>query len=149
MKKQYDKSKTKPRMTASFYEKAFDSFNSMVDELRNLHPEFSHIFTYAETNTSLDAAADAVNYFKNNMPNVATRENIPTSISVNANRVLLKTNKFFSIEWSFKYDREGNITDLVATIATFTKDRNAEELETMIEVLKNSWSVKEITGKDK
>lgn len=135
---------TKPRLKVTMYEKAFETFSDMIFEFKNLHPEFLNIFTYADTDTSTDAANDVCEYFKTNMPNITNRTNLPMAISVSANKVSLKTNRFFSFEWSFKYDKEGNVTNLSAIITTFTKERNSDELNNMIASIQGSgWRVKE------
>lgn len=151
MRKQYDrpnrpaKQTNKPKMTMTLYSKEFESFSSLVEELKTLHPEFDNIFTYEEnSNHPMDAADDILKYFLKNNPNVIERTNLLMAVSVSATRATLKTNKFFTIEWSFKYTREGFITDLVATISTFTKEQNPEELNDMIVKLgEKSWNIVE------
>lgn len=150
-KKPFDKSKNKPKakMITTMYEKAFDSFKDMIDEFRNIHPEFSQIFTYDDDEVKPEyAASDALNYFSKNMPIIANRSNLPVSVSACANKVTLKTAKFFSVEWNFKYDKEGNITDLVAIITTFTRERNYEELDNLINSLEATWTKKEFQKKN-
>ena len=147
MKKQYDKPRTpkaKPKMTVTFYEKAFSSFLEMIEEFKKLHPEFSEIFNNNDDNEMYAdwAASDVLDYYKRNIPVIDQRKNLLMTVSIAANKVSLKTNKFFSVEWSFKYDRNCNISDLVAVITTFTKDNNPEELNAMIDILKDSWNVK-------
>lgn len=157
MKKQYDRTNrpsrpvNRPKMTMTLYSKEFESFSSLIEELKSLHPEFAEIFTYEEnSNHPTDAADDVLKYFLKHNPNVVKRENLPMSVNVTANRVALKTNKFFSIEWIFKYTREGFITDLVATISTFTKEQNPEELDNMITKLgEMSWNIVERPFKNK
>ena len=144
-KKPYEKNKTKDRskMTATMYEKAFNSFAEMVETLKNLHPEFKNIFIYDDEEVlPINSAVDVFNYFAQNMPNVTDKKNIPVSLSISANKVALKTSKFFSVEWNFKYDKDGKTSDLVATITTFTRERNYEELDEMIAKLTDSWTVK-------
>lgn len=138
------KPKTKARMIANSYEKEFESFEEMITELKSLHPEFNLIFTDHEENVdSYSTMAMVSNYFAENAPDVENRKNLPVSVTMSANRVVLKTAKFFSLEYSFKYDREGNISDLVATVTTFTKDVNPVELDEMVAMLLEGWSVKE------
>lgn len=150
MKKHFDKSQTKdrPKMTVAFYEKAFESFVDMVKELKTLHPEFCEIFNNPEEEMNAEwAIFDALSYFNNNSPVINERKNLPVSINITSNKVALKTNKYFSIEWTFKYDKDANISNLVATIGTFTKLKNSDELNAMIEILNNTWSVKVIENK--
>ena len=152
MKKPYDKSKTKdkPKMTVTMYEKAFESFTEMIDALRGIHPEFENIFIYDDSVVlPTDSAIDVMNYFAKNFPNATERKNIPVTISISANKVSMKTSKFFSFEWSFKYDKEGNISDLVSIITTFTREKNFEDLDNMISKLKESWNVKVVDNKKK
>ena len=140
------KPKTKARMIANSYEKEFETFEEMITELKSLHPEFNLIFTdHEEKVDSYTAMAMVSNYFAENAPDVENRKNLPVSVTMSANRVVLKTAKFFSLEYSFKYDREGVITDLVATVTTFTKDENPAELDEMVAMLLEGWSVKENT----
>ena len=148
MRKQFDKPRApknqKPKMTVTLYEKAFESISTMIEELKTLHPEFSNIFPYEDTATPRAAAYDVIKYFEDNLPDIETRSNLPMNIYVSSNRITLKTNMFFSIEWTFKYDREANITDLVATVTTFTKEQNSEELTSMIDKLVGAnWTIKE------
>lgn len=140
--KQYDKTKTKPRMKTTYFEKAFNSLAEMISELKTLHPEFVVIFPYEdEVVTPKDASSDVLKYFENFLPDVISGKNLPISISVAANKVSLKTLAFFSISWKFTYDRSGEISDLVATICTYTKEKNHPELDAMISTLEESWTV--------
>ena len=108
--------------------------------------KFINIFTQnaEEYNNPACLIDEVVRYISFNVPNVSTRFNLPVSLNITANRVALKTSKFFSVEWSFKYDKEGNISDITSVIGTFTKERNPEELDAMINILKDSWNVKEL-----
>ena len=151
MKKPFDRQNrpsrpaAKPKMTMTLFQKEFEVFSILIAELKELHPEFANIFTYEDNSDHpSDAAYDVLKYFEKFNPNVTKRENLPMSINVSANRVTLKTNHFFTIEWSFKYTREGFVTDLVATITTFTREQNSEELDAMITALgEKSWKVVE------
>lgn len=136
------KPKTKVRMNANSYEKEFETFEEMIEELKSLHPTFVEIFEETETD-SFGIMSSVLQYFAVNAPDVIERNNLPVNISVSANRVVLKTAKFFSFEYSFKYDKEGNITDLLSTVTTFTRDENPAELDEMIVKLVEGWSVKE------
>lgn len=139
--KQNEKS-FKPKFTLTIYQKSFKSIESMVKEFRELHPEFSNIFSYEETVIPSQMAHDALMYFANNNPDITNRTNLPLAINVSANKVSLKTNKFFSVEWSFKYDREGNISDLNASIGVFSREKNSNELEDLITNLTSySWKI--------
>ena len=138
------KPRTKVRMNATSYEKEFETFEEMIEELKSLHPELTEIFTIETTDAdSFNVMANVLQYFANNVPDVVERNNLPVSLNVSANRVLLKTAKFFSLEYSFKYDKEGKISDLLATVTTFTRDENPAELNDMIAKLLEGWSVKE------
>ena len=148
MNKQYNtkpnqhNQKPKAKMTITSYEKSFETFERMIEEFKTLHPEFPEIFNYEEVNINT-AIYDVLRYFNEHIPNVQERINIPMNVSISANKLSMKTNKFFSFEWSFKYDKEGNISDIVAAITVFTKERNYEELDAMIEILKNNWTLRE------
>ena len=147
MNKPYNKpnqntQRPRSKMTTLSYEKAFETFEGMIDELKTLHPELAEIFKYEETNVA-GAIYDVLRYFNDHMPNVQQKANIPMSVSISANKLTLKTTKFFSFEWNFKYDKDGNISDIVATVTAFVRERNFEELDAMIEILKSEWTVKE------
>ena len=139
------KPKTKARMIANSYEKEFETFEEMIVELKSLHPEFNLIFGDSSEDKvdSYTAMAMVSNYFAENAPDVENRKNLPVSVTMSANRVVLKTAKYFSFEYSFKYDREGNITDLLVTVTTFTRDENPAELDELVVKLLEGWSVKE------
>ncbi len=140
------KPRTKAKMLANSYEKEFETFEEMIEEFKSLHPEFTEIFTInAEDADSFTTMSNVLQYFANNAPDVVERNNLPVSITVSANRVALKTAKFFSFEFSYKYDKEGNITDLLATVTTFTREQNPAELDEMVAKLVEGWSVKENT----
>ena len=146
MKPKFNKNnnrKPKARMTTTSFEKEFTSIADMVDEFKTLHPIFLDIFVHDHTDTPDQAAYDVVEYYLNNVPNVTTRTNLPLALTVSANKVSLKTMKFFSVEWSFNYDREGNISNLVATITVFTKEKNSEETDKLMNTLTDLWSLKE------
>lgn len=144
MKQKFNKNnKKKTKMTITSFEKEFTSFTEMIDEFKTLHPEFLNIFTHEETGTSGAATYDVVEYYLNNIPNIATRTNLPLSISATANKVVFKTSKFFSFGWEFRYDKEGNITNPVATISVFTKEKNPEDVDKLMNKLTDLWSLKE------
>ena len=141
--KQYQNNqKPRPKMTTTSYEKAFETFEGMIEELETLHPEFKEIFNGEEVSIT-NAINEVLIYFNDHIPDPQQKTNIPMNVSISANRLSLKTNKFFSFEWNFKYDKEGNISDIVATVTTFNRERNFEELDAMIEILKETWNVKE------
>ena len=141
--KNSNRPKAKAKMTITSFEKEFESFGNMINEFKTLHPEFVNIFIHEETNTAEAAAYDVLEYYINNVPNVVERTNLPLSITVTANKVALKTCKFFSFEWSFTYDKEGTISNLVATISVFTKEKNTEDVDKLMNTLTNAWSLKE------
>lgn len=144
------KPRTKVRMLASSYEKEFETFEEMVREFKSLHPELNEIFAInPEDADSFTTMSSVLQYFANNAPDVIEANNLPVSITVSANRVMLKTAKFFSFEFSYKYNKEGIITDLLATVTTFTRDRNPAELNEMLEKLNEGWSVKDTNNNNK
>ena len=143
-----NKKPAKTRMIIKNYEKKFENFEEMVNNLRILHPEMDNIFVYEnyENVNPKDVAQDVLHYFANNMPDVVERLNLPVYMSISANNVALKTTKFFALKWQFKYDENGFIVDLSATVTTFSKDRNPEALEAMISALEyseNGWTLVE------
>ena len=135
---------TKAKLELTVYQKSFSSVESMIKEFKELHPEFLNIFTYEENNNPTQIANDVLMYFNNNSPDIGSMLNLPVAVSISSNKVSLKTNKFFSVGWSFKYDREGNISDLSSTIIVFTKDKNPDDLDNLIKNLNDySWSILE------
>ena len=133
---------TKQKLTVTIYQKVFNTIDEMIKEFRDLHPEFVNIFKYEENSYPDQVSNDVLLYFSNNHPDIANRTNLAASVNVSANKVSLKTNKYFSVEWSFKYDKEGNISNLVSTIGVFTKEKNHEDLDNLITNLNNySWEV--------
>lgn len=147
MKKNVSKN-TKPfvkkRLDTTTYEKKFKSFDELVNELRDLHPEFSNIFRYADdVVTPTNMLNDVANYFVDNMPNLETRENLPVSINLNANKVTLKTNRFFIVKWQFRFDNETKeVTNINALITVLKPTKLPQELTDMINILEDSWEVK-------
>ena len=139
------KPKTKARMLAKSYEKEFETFEDMIIELKSLHPEFTEIFVEDTEADAFGVMTRVLQYFAVNVPDVLERNNLPVSLNMSANRALLKTAKFFSFEYSFKYDKEGHISDLLATVTTFTREQNPAELDEMIVKLLEGWSEKENT----
>ncbi len=135
MKKQF----VKQKMIINNYEKKFESFNEMLAEFSVLHPEMDKIFPFKDVNHPKDAANDVLEYFTSNFPDVVGKENLPVSVFISKNRVTLKTSKFFTISWRFKFDNNGFISDLIATITTFTKENGKinEDLEAMIVALQD------------
>lgn len=136
---------TRPRpsnskLTTNVYEKKFNSFKEMVDELKTIHPEFGNIFIYDDEEVApKDAADDVLAYFSKNAPDVINRKCLPVSVSISSNRVTLKTAKFFTVGWQFKFDKNGFISDLSVRLTTFTKDdKVSDTMANMIECLENS-----------
>lgn len=138
----------KPKTIINTYEKKFESFNEMIDELRSLHSEISdNIFQY-EINNTKDAMNDILRYYSDNIPDITEKVNLHSSLTISANKVVLKTNKFFTIGWKFKYNKDGEISELVATVSTFTRENveNNVELQGMIDTIEtpeNGWSLLE------
>lgn len=131
------------KLMVTTYQKKFESFKQMVDEYKTLHPELRNIFLYDEENVyPTDAADDVLKYFTDNYPDSVKGVNLPVSVSISANRVNLKTAKFFSIGWQFKYDRNGYITNIDAIITVFTRNdgKNSKDLEDMIKTLDDAHS---------
>lgn len=137
----------KPKMTVTNYQMQFETLEDMVKSLVNLHPEMKNIFHLEDNEriTPRDLQDDALAYFTLNEPNVVDGTNLPVSITVNANGVTLKTAKFFSVKWNFKYDKTGFVQDIIATVSTFIFNPNAvsESLLLMIDKLEESWNIVE------
>lgn len=114
----------KPKVIVTNYEKSFETLELMVEELKTLHDEFKEIFYYESyENVSPEALIeDALGYFKDNYPNVSEGKNLPVSLSINSNSVVIKTAKFFTVKWSYKYDRTGFITDIAAVVTVFSRE---------------------------
>lgn len=143
-----NKKPRKSNVKVTIYTKNYETLEEMVNDLVNLHPEMNNIFHLEdeETITPRYLHDEALAYFASNEPNVVDGINLPVSISVSANGVTLKTAKFFTLRWNFKYDRDsGFVTDVTATITTFVKNPNAinRALENMIAILEDEWNVVE------
>ena len=141
------------KMQVTSYEKEFNSFAEMINELKEVHPEIKNIFKYDEEEVSpVNAASDVTEYFLHNAPDVINRTNLPVALSISSNKMSLKTNKFFAIKWRFKYDTNGFVTDLVAGVSVFTKDKVSETIKNTLEYFKdenNGWKVEEPRVREK
>lgn len=143
-----NKKPRKPSIKVTNYAKNYETLEDMVNDLVNLHPEMSNIFHLedGEAITPMYLHDEALAYFASNEPNVIDGKNLPVSISVSANGVTLKTAKFFTLKWFFKYDKDsGFVTEVTATITTFVKDerRINPALGNMIAILEDEWTVVE------
>lgn len=143
-----NKKPRKQSIKVTNYAKKYETLKDMVNDLVNLHPEMNNIFHLEdkETITPNYLHDEALAYFTSNEPNVIDGKNLPVSISVSANGVTLKTAKFFTLRWFFKYDKDsGFVTDVTATISTFVKDtkRVNPALANMIAILEDGWTVVE------
>ena len=130
--------------TPKVFEKKFNSLTEMVLNLRELHPEIKNILPYSDNDkeeeyqiTPGDLSTDVLNYFAENSPNLEEKKNLPVNISITSNKAYLKTNKFFSIGWAFKYNKEGEISDVVATVIAFVRDKNLTAIDKLLEALQN------------
>lgn len=146
-RKNFNKEKNQKPKTVEVvtYEKSFGDANLsvMVDALRELHPVIDQeIFKY-KCSEPKDMLVDAVDYYRNNVPNIVTRDNLICTLNISANKVTLRTNKFFTIGWSYKFDENGFTTDLLATITVVKREKNNVNLDKMIELLDESWTVVE------
>ena len=135
----------KSKIKVTNYENCYDSLTEMVSDLIQLHPEIQNIF-HVDENVELlprDLHDDALEYFATNAPIVTAGINLPVSLTITANGASIKTAKFFSLKWNFKYDRNGNISDITATITTFIKDESKvnKALSNMINLLEENWKV--------
>ena len=137
----------KSKLTVTNYQMKFETLEQMVCELVELHPEMKNIFHLEDNDriTPRYLQDEALEYFTLNEPNVIDGINLPVAIIVNANGVTLKTAKYFSVKWNFKYDKTGFVQDITATVSTFIKDENkvSETLLAMIDKLDEKWSVVE------
>lgn len=136
----------KSNVKVTNYAMRYETLEAMVNDLVTLHPEMKNIFHLedGENITPRYLHDEALAYFASNEPNVAEGTNLPVSISVNANGVTLKTAKFFTLRWNFKYDRDsGLVTDVTAYITTFIKDekRVNTALANMMDILDREWEL--------
>lgn len=143
-----NKKPRKSNVKVTNYAKNYETLADMVNDLVMIHPEMNNIFHLedGEAITPRYLHDEALAYFTANEPNVIDGKNLPVSISVSANGVTLKTAKFFTLKWFFKYDKDsGFVTDVTATITTFVKNQNAinRALENMINILEDEWTVVE------
>ena len=92
------------------------------------------------------------------MTYVSKDENIPSlnnkynlSLNVSINRVELKTNKFFSFKWDYKYDKNGDIvSDFYAVLTLFKGNyvpNEIKDMEAYLENSENGWGKFEPTKK--
>lgn len=124
------------------YEKKFDNFFDMVDDLRAIHPEINNnIFNGGNIVKVEDALDDIINYIINNRPSITERTNLGVSLNLSANKLTLKTTKSFSFGWRFKYDKDGNTSDVVAYVSIFSKENAKvyEDIQDMINILEKDW----------
>lgn len=136
------------KIEAINYEKSFEMFSDMIDELKTIHDEIDSIFQYSQE-TINEATGDLLDYFNSNAPDIINRTNLQTALSFSSNKASLKTNKFFAIKWRFKYDQNGFITNLVGGVTVFTRgNKDTDEIKDMIDYLNNAdngWKVVEHT----
>ena len=133
----------KTNLITTNYEMKFETLNDMVKTLVDLHPEMKNILNVNIINP-MQLQTSALEYFLKYQPDVVNAVNLPVAITVNANSVSLKTAKFFSIKWNFKYDKSGFIDDVVTTITTFVKEgyKVNDSLLSMIDKLEEQkWKV--------
>ena len=156
MKSNHQPKRTQNPVTIKNYEKRFETFASMIEDLKSLHPEIDFIFKSLNENeykaTPVNAIFCLIDYVNDNrVPDVDTRSNLPIALSIAANKASLKTTNFVSFSWSFKYNKDNTITDIVANFATYSKGNNdSEELVNTINILtnkENGW--KDITRTNK
>ena len=150
-KKPYTKKpRAKQQTSILTFEREFEDLRDLIIGFKALHPEIeSNIFPYNEDEIDpKNMIEDVLNYFtKNCIPDIIQGSNLFCSINVSANRVTLKTNKFFTIGWNYKFDRNGFVTDIKATVTVFSREKNSEALNSMIEVLNDRWTV--VTNENK
>jgi hypothetical protein len=129
----------KKSLSMKVYEKSFETLNEMLEEFKALHPEMSDIFKYdyKDTINPKEIGNDILEYFVDNAPDIVEGKNLPLTVSVSANSAVLKTAKFFSFRYSFKYDQNGFVTDIKAAVTVFIRERNTEDLEIMLDMLAN------------
>ena len=148
MKQQNKKVPVKNIITT--YEKKFDSFIKMIKELRSLDDGITEILctdtTEVEEKANIDqtycSARDAYDYFANIFPDIISHRNMHTSLTISSNRVTIKTDKYFTIGWKFKYDKDQNITDISAIVTTFTRPDIKSNLNEKLQS-EESWTVVE------
>lgn len=133
--------KTTNTMTITSYEKTFNTLEDMVNDFITLHPELELIFRGSIDDNGSTCPEflieDIMSYFADNQPSVSNGTKLPVSISISANKIYLKTDKYFSIQWKFNYNRNGEYSNIIANITTFTKESNHPNLHNMISLLSN------------
>lgn len=134
---------TKTKIATINFRKKFKSLAEMIAEFKTIHPEMATIFNYDEYNNPSEAIYDILTYVSNdeNIPSLNNKYNLSLNLSIN--RAELKTNKFFSFKWDYKYDRNGNIvSDFYAELTVFKGNYIPEEIKEMEEYLEdeeNGW----------
>lgn len=129
------------------YTKKFETIEQMIIELSKLNTEFDDIFypCNSEVDYDITTVLNCIeNYFDDNRPDLKAGKNLPVFLSISANKAVLKTAKFFSFGWVFKYDREsGIISEITANVTVFLKheaDKNSKLVNETVENLDASWT---------
>ena len=142
---------TKNKIATINFKKKFKSFAEIITEFKNIHPEMAIIFNYDEYNNVTEAIYDIMTYVSkdDNIPSLDNKYNL--SLNVSINRVELKTNKFFSFKWDYKYDRNGDIvSDFYAVLTIFKGNYVPDEIKDMeayLEDSENGWEKFELNKK--
>lgn len=157
MKNNYNNNK-KATLNAKNFEKKFETFEDMIEELKCVNTDFKEVFASIGNNgdyeiTPLNAIFCLIDYMNNgNIPNVLTGENLPTAVSISANKASLKTAHFTSFKWSFKYNKEKELSDITAVITVFLRDKNSESVEETLNLLaseESGWKELVVTNTNK
>lgn len=134
------------KMNVLTYEKEYEFFNDMIVELKGLHPEIEEIFNYDDAEYEYhpdDALVDVLNHFGEHYPNITDRVNLPVSLSVASNSLKYKTNSFYTLAYNFKYDKEGNISNIKAQVTVYSRgEKDTDAIVTMnnyLSDLENGW----------
>ena len=142
MKDQNKNQSPKQKITSNTYVKKFETINDMIQEFKNLHPELEYIFPLEEHNL-MQALCYVSDYAANTLPDIENRKYLFNSYLISANRVFVKLHCYFAFGWKLRYDKEGNVSDIEAIITTFTKAKNHDDLNEMIDIIKAdaNWSL--------
>lgn len=139
MKNQNKNQSPKQKITSSTYVKKFESIDEMIQEFKSLHPELEYMFPLEEHNLT-QALCYLSDYAANVLPDIENRKYLFNSYLISANRVFVKLHCYFAFGWKLRYDKEGNVSDIEATIITYTKAKNHDDLTNMIHMINSDGS---------
>lgn len=142
------------RKTCTTATELFDMFTNLEDELiteiinpKIVASEEEIAEMYTEENILATMEENIVDYvLRTSIPNIATKENVHTSLIVKQNKVALQTNNFVGFGWNITTEKpeDRNMPFIITSIEAFVTlsgTRTINEKETTL--LENGWVVSE------